>query len=149
MTATLLKAGALMLNSDEVATLRGVASILLPGDDRAPAATDITDLDQLIQTSATAVGQEKVALIRALALLPADISWDSLRAFAETHSDDFEIVSTVAVGAYFMAPAALSAIGYPQGQRRAPRIDQAADELSSGVLDLVAARESMVRAVPA
>lgn len=138
-----------MLNSDELAVLRRVASILLPGDEQSPAAADISGLDALIEQAAAALGREIVALRTALGLLPEDIGWDSLRSFAGDHPDDFEIVSAVAVGAYFMAPAALSAVGYPQGARKAPRIDQAADELSSGVLDLVAARESMVRAVPA
>jgi hypothetical protein len=138
-----------MLTSEQVAILRQVAIILLPGDEQSPAAGDIAGLDELISHAAVALGREIAALHTALGLVPADPSWDSLRSFAAAHPDDFEIVSAVAAGAYFMAPEALSAIGYPQGQRKAPRIDQAADELSSGVLDLVAARESMVRAVPA
>jgi hypothetical protein len=138
-----------MLTTGEVAILRHVASVLLPGDEKSPAASDIAELDQLIGTAASALGREVVALKLALECLSGDVSWASLRSFAETHPDHFEIVSAVAAGAYFMAPAALSAIGYPQGGRKAPRIDQAADELSSGVLDLVAARESMLRDVPA
>lgn len=138
-----------MLTSDEVATLRRVAVTLLPGDEVSPAAADIAGLDELIQQAGVALGREIAALRSALAVSPAEIDWDTLRDFAGTHPTDFEVVAAVATGAYFMAPAALSAIGYPQGSRKAPRIDQAADELSSGVLDLVAARESMVREVSA
>ena len=138
-----------MLTSDEVAALARVAAVLLPGDETAPSAASITELPVLIARAADAIGPEIEALRAAVALLPDDPTWDAVRAYAEAHPGDFDVVSAVAAGAYFMAPDALRAIGYPQGARKAPRIDQAADELSGGVLDDVMAREPMFRQVPA
>lgn len=135
------------LSADEVAVVAQVAEVLLPGDEQAPAAASIPALGALIQQAAVALGPEADALRGAIALLPADISWDSVRDFAESYPDEFDIVSVAASGAYFMAPEALTAIGYPQGQRKASRIDLAADEIGSGVLDLVMERDSMVREV--
>lgn len=137
------------LTGDEVAAITRVAEVLLPGDEQAPAAESIPALGALIQQAAVALGSEADALRSAVALLPTHITWDSIRDFAESHPDEFDIVSVAASGAYFMAPEALTAIGYPQGQRKAPRIDQAADEIGSGVLDLVMERDSMVREVSA
>ncbi len=138
-----------MLTSEEVAAVAQVAAILLPGDDQAPGAGTIPALPTLIEQAAVALGTECDALRAALRLLPEDVSWGALRAFAEEHPAHFEIVAVAASGAYFMAPEALTAIGYPQGVRRAPRIDQAADEISSGVLDQVMSRGPMFHEVSA
>lgn len=137
------------LTSEEVAAIAQVAAVLLPGDERAPGAATIPTLDALIQQAALALGAECDALQAALRILPEDISWDTLRAFADEHPAHFDIVSVAASGAYFMAPEALTAIGYPQGARKAPRLDQAADEIGSGVLDKVMTRDPMFREVPA
>lgn len=137
-----------MLIADEVQRLHEVASILLPGDDHSPSAGSITDLEQLIVAAAQAIGPEEAALRSAVKALPEELTWDSLKAFSESDPTDFELVSTVAAGAYFMAPAVLTSIGYPQGPRKAPRNDQVVEELETGVLDQVMARESMVREIP-
>ena len=137
------------LTTAEVAAIAGVAAVLLPGDEHAPGASSIPGLDALIQQAAAALGTERDAVRAALRILPEDVSWDTLRGFSQEHPAHFDILSVAATGAYFMAPEALSAIGYPQGARKAPRIDQAADEISSGVLDQVMGREPMFREVPA
>ena len=93
-----------MLTSEEVAAIAQVAAVLLPGDERAPGAATIPALDALIQQAAVALGTECDALHAALRILPEDISWDTLRAFAEEHPAHFDIVSVTASGAYFMAP---------------------------------------------
>jgi hypothetical protein len=137
------------LTSAEVAAIADVAAVLLPGDEQAPGAASVAGLAALIQQAAVALGTECDAVRAALRIVGDDISWDTLRAFAQEHPAHFDILSVAASGAYFMAPEALTAIGYPQGARKAPRIDQAADEISSGVLDQVMGRDPMFREVPA
>lgn len=133
----------------QVQQLQRIAQVLLPGDGQAPPASSVPDLDQLMARAVDAIGVEGQVVMAALAQLEAEPTWDELRAYAEDHVDDFEVLSTVVSGAYFMSPQALDAIGYPHGQeRRAARIDLAADQLSSGVLDAIAERDSMVRLVP-
>jgi hypothetical protein len=138
-----------MLTDEEIGMIARVAEVLLPGDEQAPGAATIPALDALIQQAAVALGAECDALHAALRILPEDISWDTLRTFAEQHPAHFDILSVAAAGAYFMAPEALTAIGYPQGARKAPPIDQAADEIGSGVLDQVMSRDPMFREVSA
>lgn len=137
-----------MLSPDGMSQLRRVATILLPGDGRSPAAESLPDLDDLLASAVRAVGVEGAALRDALTALPEDLDWTVLRSFAESHPAEFDIISVVASGAYFMSPDVLTSIGYPQGPRRAPRPDQVVDELETGVLDVVMARDSMVREVP-
>lgn len=136
-----------MLTHSETRRLLEVAAVLLPGDDTAPAAESLPDLPALLTRAVAAIGREEEILHRCIAALPAKIDWVSLEAFADANGADFDVLCVVVAGAYFMSPAALDAIGYPRGPRRAPRLDQAADELSSGVLDPVMQRASMVRAV--
>lgn len=136
-----------MSSPDGVTQLRRVAALLLPGDDQSPAAGELPDLDELLASAVRAVGVEGAALREALLILPEHLDWGVLRDFAETHPAEFDLVSVVAAGAYFMSPAVLSSIGYPQGARRPARADQVVEELESGVLDAVMGRDSMVREV--
>ena len=136
-----------MLTYSETARLQEVAAVLLPGDGASPAAASLPELPALLARAVSAIGREEEILHRCIAALPAAVDWYSLEAFADANAADFDVLSAVVAGAYFMAPAALDAIGYPRGPRRAPRLDQAVDELSSGVLDPVLGRASMVRAV--
>lgn len=137
-----------MLDTQGIARLAKIAAILLPGDDRSPAANAVAELDMLLRQAVEAIGSEEEPLREALALLPAELDWASVQEFAESLPDEFEIVATVAAGAYFMAPSVLASVGYPQGARKAARNEQVVDELETGVLDLVMERDSMVREVP-
>lgn len=133
------------LAARELAALRRVAAVLLPGDDAAPAASTLPDLDDLLQRAAAAIGREIDDLRRALALVGAEADRLVLERLARDEPQAFELVSTVVAGAYFMAPAALEAIGYLPGERVAPPFDLIADELATGILDPVQARGPRVR----
>lgn len=138
-----------MLSGADKTNLRKVAALLLPGDHSSPAAESLDDLDALIDAAVVAVAPEEASLARALAALPADLTWESLEAFSIDDTEGFEIISAVAAGAYFMSPEVLTSIGYPIGGRKAPRNDLIVDELETGVLDDMMARPSMVRKVTA
>jgi hypothetical protein len=56
------------------------------------------------------------------------------------HDDDpaaFQLVSTVAAGAYLMVPGIREAVGYPGQHRNPPGLEEAVDEISDGILDPV------------
>ena len=137
-----------MLTTEELLRLREVASVLLPGDGRSPSAASLPELDDLIAAAVTAVGPE-VDLVRdGLAALPGQPGWDQLRVFSGTHPEEFEVISTVVAGAYFMSTRVLDSIGYPHGERKPVCNDLVVDELETGVLDPVLARTGMVRMSP-
>jgi hypothetical protein len=52
----------------------------------------------------------------------------------------FHLLSSVAVGAYLMVPEVRRLIGYPGQHASPPRVDEAAEELSDGILDPVIQR---------
>jgi hypothetical protein len=137
-----------LLTGEQFSRLRAVAVTLIPGRGDSPPAADLPDLDQLLNQALVALGPEVDDLRLALDLMPADVNWDSLAQFSDDDSAAFELVSTTAVGAYFMSTVVLDSIGYPTGARRPPPHDLAADQLGTGILDPVLARESVVRLPP-
>lgn len=133
------------LSGDEVARLRAVAEALIPGDGTSPAAARVAEIDRLLGEAAVALGVGLGQLQDALSRLPGEIDWASLERFSASDGEAFELVATVAAGAYFMSPAVLESLGYPTGPRSAAPFDLAAEELGSGVLDPVIAGGSRVR----
>jgi hypothetical protein len=134
---------------DEIAGLRAVAAVLLPGDGTAPPAVALPDLDANLTRALAAVGREAPVVLRAVTGLPDPLDWDTLRDWSAANAEQFEALATVVAGAYFMAPEALDAIGYPHGPRRRAPHDQAVEELGSGLLDPVLDRGPTVREVAA
>jgi hypothetical protein len=126
-----------VISDDDYRRLAQVADLLLPGDDSAPAAGDVPDLDVLLRAAVVAVAHEAVAVEDALGVLPPDPTWESLAELDHSRPELFEVLAAVTAGAYFMSPAALDAIGYPHGPRRAASPEQVVDELESGILEPV------------
>ncbi len=128
------------LSEEHLARLQILAGVLLPGDDRSPAAADLDDYEQLLVRAATAMGPEIGDVAAAINCLPATLTLATLETYRAGHPDDFERISTLVTGAYFIAPASLAAIGYPTGPRRAASFELAADQLGTGILDPVLER---------
>ncbi len=139
---------AVTLSVEQLAKLRLIALTLIPGDGASPTIAQLPDYEGLLQRAAAAVGSDLGALLGGLDLLPSDPDWATLSKFADAEPESFELISSVAVGAYFMSPLALESIGWPTGQRRRAPQDQAVDELGYGILEPVLARGSLVRLPP-
>jgi hypothetical protein len=130
----------LALDEREIEQLRTVAGVLIPGDRDAPAAMDLLEFDDLLHRASSALGPDLPALHEALRRLPTEIDTWALVAFSTGEPAHFALIGTTVSGAYFMAPAALTAIGYPTGPRSAAPFDLAADELAGGILEPVLER---------
>jgi hypothetical protein len=132
------------LSRSQLDRVRATAAILLPGSSESPAANAIAGLDELLQRAAAALrrGPDLAAAIDAL---PAEPDWEQLRSFSQRDPSSFELVSLLAIGAYFMSPSALASLGLPTGERHAAHREQVVDELTSGILDPVLERRSPVR----
>ena len=134
------------LSQDEMRRLRAVAEALVPGDGTSPAAADTPELDRLLGVAAVALGVGADELRSSLPRLREPIDRPSLRALSDTDPETFELVASVAVGAYFMSHDVLDSLGYPSGARSAAPFDLAATELETGILDPVLAAGSRLRA---
>ncbi len=133
------------LSREQLARVRATAIVLLPGSAESPAPEALPDFDDVVQQAAAAVGGEGDALAAAIEALPAQPSWASLSQLAERDPASFELVSLLVVGAYFMSPTVLAALGRPTGKRRPAHPEQVVDELGGGLLDAVFGRGCPVR----
>src|SRR5437016_5036115 len=114
------------LTDEEVSAVRDVAMVLIPGGHGSPPAGQVTGYQDLVQQAAIAVGAELETLRSAISQLPTEISWAALCEFERQSPEAFELVSTIAAGAYFMSPVVLRSLGYPTGARSAAPFDLAA-----------------------
>ena len=131
------------LTSAEVGTLRAIADALIPaaGDD--PAATAEPDFEAWLTRAIDARADAFEVITAFLAQLDgatAEVIDQRLRALHAGQPEQFQALSAVVAGAWLLVPAVRARIGYP-GQRRDPaRLDEAADQISDGILDPVLAR---------
>jgi hypothetical protein len=137
--------GSWSLGNEQLTRVCATAAILLAGSGNSPAPGSLPEFEALVQRAANALWRESSALEEAIARLPAELTWDSLSAYADAEPESFELLALVVVGAYFMSPAVLAALGLPTGDRRPAPLEQAVDELSSGILDAVLDRGSPVK----
>ena len=137
--------GSWSLRNEQVTRICAIAGILLPGSGDSPAPGSLPEFGDLVQRAASTFSRESSAIEQAIALLPAELSWETLSTYANEEPESFELLSLLVVGAYFMSPLVLAALGLPTGDRRSAPLEQAVDELSSGILDPVLDRGSPVK----
>jgi hypothetical protein len=129
------------LTAAEISTLRAIADVLIPASGDDPAATAEPDFDSWLIRAVNARADAFDAIITVLARLDgADAIDQALRALHAEQPGQFQALSAAVAGAWLLAPAVRARIGYP-GQRRDPaRLEEAADQISDGILDPVIAR---------
>ncbi len=131
------------LTESELATLLRVADCLIPADGPNPKASDAVDYTSYLQLALGARTDVFSAVISGLGKLAAVADsdlWDALKQMSVDDKFTFDPLSSILAGAYFMTPQVKELIGYP-GQHRDPApLEQAADELSTGILDPVLER---------
>jgi hypothetical protein len=131
------------LTGAEASTLRAIADVLIPASGDNPAATAEPDFDAWLARAVDARADAFGAITAVLARLDGaepDVIDRELRALHAGQAGQFQALSAVVTGAWLLIPAVRARIGYP-GQRRDPaRLEEAADEISDGILDPVLAR---------
>lgn len=129
------------LSAAEIRTLRAVADQLIPcGPGLEPAATDEPGYDDALQIAAHARADAFDRITTALADLDAldpGALDRRLRELAQQSPDTFQPLSTIVAGAWLLLPSVRTRISYPGQRRNVAPFGQAADELSSGILDPV------------
>jgi hypothetical protein len=131
------------LTRAEVATLRAIADVLIPAAGGNPAATSEPDfntwLGRAVDARADAFGAMTAFLARLDGAEP-EVLEQALRALDAEQPAQFQALSAVVAGAWLLTPTVRARIGYP-GQRHDPaHLEEAADQLSDGILAPVIAR---------
>jgi hypothetical protein len=131
------------LTAAEIGTLRAIADILIPASDDNPAATSEPEFDAWLARAIDARADAFDVITAILARLDGAEPGVIDQALRTLHADEpkqFQALSAVVAGAWLLVPAVRARIGYP-GQRRDPaRLEEAADQISDGILDPVIAR---------
>lgn len=140
------------LREEELRTLRAVADALIPAAGGNPPATGEPDYDEYLRRAVDARADAFGAITEVLAAFavedPPGID-RKLRSLHAEEPDTFQALSAVVAGAWLLIPQVRERIGYP-GQRRDPaRLEEAADQLSDGILDPVMERGPIYRPTPA
>jgi hypothetical protein len=131
------------LTDAEIAMLRAIADVLIPASGDNPPATSEPDLDRCLRCAIDARADAFDAITAILAPLSGAAPEVIDQALRKLHADQpatFQALSAVTAGAWLLTPTVRKRIGYP-GQRRDPaRLEEAADQISDGILDPVIAR---------
>lgn len=127
----------------ERATLLRIADCLIPAAGPNPAASDAEDYLKFLRLALAARADAFDAVMTAVAAL-AEVSGAELRAALKqmwaTDKATFDPLSAIVAGAYFMTPQIMALIGYPGQHRDAAGLEDAANELETGILDPVLER---------
>jgi hypothetical protein len=134
------------LNDDELTALLRVADCLIPESGPNPKPSDTEQYSAHLELALAARADVIDAVVGGAVKLvdvPDDELWAALRQMSAEDKFTFDPMSSVLAGAYFMTPQVKALIGYP-GQHRSPApLEQAAEELGSGLMDPVLERGSI------
>jgi len=132
------------ISVEEMATIRRVADTLIPSGDRLLSGSAVTNFEALVTRAAAILDKLFPELIAALALLstiPQDQLWGVLESMSAKNDPGFQTLSMVITGAYLYSDEIREQLNYPLPHRNPPDFFDAADELSSGILDPVMASD--------
>jgi hypothetical protein len=129
------------LSDDEHTTLLRIADTLIPAAGPNPKASEAQQFPAYLHLALAARADVFEIVLNAVNEL-ADVD-DLYAALKQMWADDkgtFDPLSSIIAGAYFMTPQVKELIGYP-GQHRDPAgLEDAANELETGILDPVLER---------
>ncbi len=124
----------------DLSKLAALARVLIPGTDKMPAVDGIAGFDALLRRAIKAAALTEAEIAAMLAALPAALDWDTAKALSAAKPAEFEMASTIASGAYLLAPEVLQCLGFPTERRFPAGPMDFADEYETGIVDEVVAR---------
>jgi hypothetical protein len=137
------------LSAQEVVLLGRISDVLLASSRGALVPSELPDFGAWTARAARARCRDLNLVTTALSVVDADDVEGSLRRLDATPGDEFELIASIAVGAYTMHPDVMASVGYPLPQRAPIPFDQSADELSSGILDPIVENDrTLLRPAP-
>lgn len=128
------------LTEDQTHTLIAIADVLIGGTDTDPAPSTLEKYPKALDLAVAARTRNVDHVVGLIAefkgLNPVEID-TQLRDWDKNRAEDFQIISAILAGAYFMLPEIKAIIGYPGQVRDIPKVDDAANDLADGILEPV------------
>lgn len=134
----------------ELQTLRIVADTLIPSDVDFRSGSALSQFDQLVTRAAAILDRHfdmVTTVVGELSATPPSAMWERLKRLEAEDGEAFYYLSTLIVGAYIYSDEMKAELNYPAPHRNPPNLFDAADELSSGILDPVIERGPIYRVV--
>jgi hypothetical protein len=128
------------LTAEEMATLRRIADTLIPPGDGLTSGGSVAEFEALATRAAAILDKSfdaLTAVLETLANVPQDALWETLKSLSEKGDVGFNTVSMLLVGVYLYSDEGKAQVDYPPPHPNPPGLFDAADELSSGILDPV------------
>lgn len=132
------------LTTDEMATVRRVADTLIPAVGDMISGGSVEDFENLVTRAAAILDRrfsELTKLLEMLSPVPQDALWNVLEKLAADDEAGFYTLSMLVTGVYLYSEEIKAQLNYPVPHRNPPDFFDAADELSSGILDQVMASD--------
>ena len=124
----------------QIARLRVLAAVLIPGTADMPGIAELADFDALLRTAVRACGYTAEDIALALDALPPSVDWETIKAFAAGEPDLFAIAATLVSAAYYMAPQVLGKLKFPVERQHPAEVEEFVEEYETGILDPVTER---------
>lgn len=124
----------------DLSKLAALARVLIPGDGKMPAAAGVAGFDALLRRAIKAAALTEAETAAMLEAIPANVDWAAAKAFSAANPAQFETASTIASGAYLLAPEVLASLGFPTERRFPAGPMDFAEEYDTGIVDEVVAR---------
>lgn len=127
----------------EMQTLRVVADTLIPAANGNPSGSGLAKFEGLVTRAAAILDKHfatLTAILGELSAIPSEQMWDRLRELEAQDNETFYLLSTLLAGAYLYSDEMKAELQYPAPHRNPPGLFDAADELSTGILDPVIER---------
>lgn len=135
------------LDEEQFQTLILIADVLIGETEIDPLPSSLETMRKSLEIAVAARTRNVSAVYRILGTISGYQDHKSLdgalRALSKSDPDDFQLISSIVAGAYFMLPEIKVLIGYPGQVRDFPKVDDAFNDLEDGILDPVIARGSI------
>ncbi|MFH8462441.1 hypothetical protein [Streptomyces sp. NPDC017991] len=136
------------LTSPQHATLLAFAGTLIPAGKREPAADKVLADGYWLGRAFAAEPRFEAVVAQLCDRLHGQDPAPALRTLAEDHPDEFDALTTVVAGAYYMAPEVRGAIGYPGQIPHPASLTEAVDDLEEELIAPMLAGERRYRPTP-
>lgn len=128
------------LTPSDIAKLRGLATVLIPGTDAMPSIDELQTFDALLQTSVKACGYSDDNIRRALDAIAPEMDWAAAKALRSDMPESFEALSVFVSASYYMAPEVLGRLKFPIDRRHPAGPEDFLEEFETGILEPVMER---------
>ncbi|MFE7035396.1 hypothetical protein ACFU9Y_34320 [Streptomyces sp. NPDC057621] len=136
------------LAHEQFATLLALAGALIPAGEREPAADAVLANGYWVDRGFAAEPRLEPVVARICDRVRGQDPSTVLRNLSEDQPADFEALTTLVAGAYYMAPAVRVAIGYPGQVPRPAGLTEALDDLEEELIAPLLASEPRYRPTP-